>query len=77
LNSCRLPLRHDIIRRDVRRLMDVLILLLIKGEGYLGIHLAFCFIITYIYIKRLEDFTTLNNIMIEIGSGNKLVRFTI
>jgi hypothetical protein len=55
----------------------VLVLLLIKGEGYLGIYLAFCFVIAYIYIKSLEDFMTLNNIIIEIGLGNKLVSLAV
>jgi hypothetical protein len=58
----------------VKRLIDVLVSLSIEGEGYSSIHPAFCFIIACMCIKRPEDFATLNNIMSEIGSGNKSVR---
>jgi hypothetical protein len=54
----------------------VLVSLPIEGEGYSGIHPAFCFVIACMCIESSEDFATLNNIMTEIGSGNKSVRTT-
>ncbi|KIV98320.1 hypothetical protein, variant 2 [Verruconis gallopava] len=62
---------NPIIKQDTKLLVGHLESLPIEGEGYSGIHPAFCFIIACICIEEVEDFAKLHGIFERIGLANK------
>ncbi|KIV98880.1 hypothetical protein, variant 3 [Verruconis gallopava] len=60
-----------IIKEDTKLLVGLLESLPIEGDGYSGIHPAFCFIIACICTEEVEDFAKLYGIFERIGLSNK------
>jgi hypothetical protein len=68
--------RNPIVKQIAGMLVTELIALPIEGEGYSGIHPAFCFLIACACTEEEESYQKLRNILATIGSVNKSVWHT-